>query len=104
MVIETFLIVYYTLLVLNLSTKSASVKIWAWLQLGHTENMGVVAPRAPLLKFLEITTGYGASTLILSPMQNAFTLRNAAAFCAKPSSMVRPSLQRDFHYKMKNKL
>ena len=56
MVIETFLIVYYTLLALNLCIKSASLKIWAWLQLGHTQNMGVVAPRAPLLKFLEITT------------------------------------------------
>jgi len=56
MVIETFLIVYYTLLVLNQSIIPESLKIWAWLQLGHTQNMGVVVTRAPLLKLLEITT------------------------------------------------
>ena len=53
---NVFYIVSYTLIVLNLSINSASLKIWAWLQLGHTQNMGVVAPIAPLLKFLEITT------------------------------------------------
>ena len=46
MVIETFLIVYYNLLALKLRMTSASLKIWAWLQL-----------EPPLLKFLEITTG-----------------------------------------------
>jgi len=30
--------------------------IWTWLQLGHTQSMGVVAPKAPLLKYLEIIT------------------------------------------------
>ena len=49
MVIETFLIVDYTLLVLNQGIISVSLKIWAWLQLGHTQNMGVVAAGAPLL-------------------------------------------------------
>ena len=34
-----------------------SLKIWAWLQLGNTQNIGVVAPRTTLLKFLEITIG-----------------------------------------------
>ena len=47
MVIETFLTGYYALLVLNLSIISASLKIWAWLQLGRTQNVGVVALRAP---------------------------------------------------------
>ena len=57
MVIETFLIVDYTLLVLNPGIISVSLKIWAWLQLGHTKIMGVVALIAPLLRFLEILTG-----------------------------------------------
>jgi len=57
MVIEAFLIVYYILLVLNLSIISASLNIWAWLQLGHTQNMGVDVPRALLTTCLEITTG-----------------------------------------------
>ena len=35
---------------------SASLKIWAWLQLGDTQHMGVVASIAPLVKILEITT------------------------------------------------
>ena len=30
----------------------------AYLQVEHTQYIGVVAPRAPLLKFLEITTGF----------------------------------------------
>ena len=69
MVIETFLIVYYTLLVLNLSIISVSLKTWAWLQLGHTQKMGVVAPRAPLLIFLEITTEKGdLSSDTIDPM------------------------------------
>ena len=46
MVIETFLIVYYTLLILDVSVMSASLKIWVGLHL-----------EPPLLKFLEITTG-----------------------------------------------
>ena len=33
MVSETFIIVYYTLLVLSLSIISLSLKIWAWLHL-----------------------------------------------------------------------
>ena len=33
-----------------------TLKVSAWLQLGHTQNVGVAVPRAPLLKFLEITT------------------------------------------------
>jgi len=33
-----------------------SLEIWAWLLLSHTQTMGVVVRRAPLLKFLEITT------------------------------------------------
>ena len=32
------------------------MNIWACLQLGHTQNMGVVVTTAPLLKLLEITT------------------------------------------------
>ena len=56
MVIETVLIVYYALLALNCSIISVSLKTWAWLQLGRIQNMGVVAPRAPLLPFLEIAT------------------------------------------------
>ena len=60
-VIEAFLIVDYAISVFI----SASLKIWTWLQVGHTHNMGVVAPRAPLLKFLEITTDYQLTTTLL---------------------------------------
>jgi len=49
MVTERFLIAYYTLLYF-ISIISASSKAWTWLQLGHTQNMGVVAPRALLVK------------------------------------------------------
>ena len=51
MVIETVLIVYYALLALNFSIISVSLKTWAWLQLGRTQNMGVVAPRGPCYHF-----------------------------------------------------
>ena len=56
--IEAFFIVDYTISVLNKIILFPSLKIWAWLQLGHTQTMGVGVLRAPLLKFLEITTAY----------------------------------------------
>ena len=40
---DTFLIVDYTILVLDYIIVSTSLKIWAWLQLGHTQNLGVSA-------------------------------------------------------------
>ena len=47
MVIDTSLIVDYTISVLNYIIMFLSLEIWAWLQLGHTQNIGVVVPRAP---------------------------------------------------------
>jgi len=61
MVIETFLFVDYTISVLSYIGVSAYLKIWAWLKLGHTQDIGVAVPRGPLVKFLEITTGNTAT-------------------------------------------
>ena len=36
---------------------SASLRIWAWLPIGHTQNEGMAAPRALFVRILEITTG-----------------------------------------------
>ena len=49
-VIETYPIVDYSITVLKYIIISASLKIWAWLQMGHTQIVGVVATRAPLVK------------------------------------------------------
>jgi len=35
---------------------SASLKIWAWLHLSHTQNLGVATTKSPFLTFLESTT------------------------------------------------
>ena len=38
MVIETFLVVDYSISLLSYIIKFPSLETWAWLQLGHTEN------------------------------------------------------------------
>ena len=67
-VIQTVLIVDYTMLVLNKIIIFSSIKIRAWLQLNHTHNVGVVAPEAPLVKIFEITTAYSLHFLLSSFM------------------------------------
>ena len=37
---------------------SPSLKILAWLYLGHTQSIGMVSLEPPLLKYVEITTTY----------------------------------------------
>ena len=49
-VIETILIVDYAMSVLNKIIIFSYFKIWEWLQLGHTQSVGVVAFRASLGK------------------------------------------------------
>ena len=53
MIIETFLIVDDTISVLISVIIFASLKLWTWLQLCHTQNEGMVELRAPLLKVLD---------------------------------------------------
>jgi len=50
MVIDAPLFVDYTISVLNYIIMFPSLKIWAWLQLGHTQIMGAVVLRVPRVK------------------------------------------------------
>ena len=45
--------------------------MWVWLQPDHTQNVSVVAPGTPLLKFLDITTALTAQAPKQTPEKNA---------------------------------
>ena len=52
MVIDASRIVDYTISVLKQSIIFPSMKIWAWLYLGHSQNVDVVVSRASLVKIV----------------------------------------------------
>ena len=56
--IETFLTVNYNVISIRLYYHIGIFEIRMWFQVGHTQNVGMVAPRPFLVQILEITTVY----------------------------------------------